>query len=145
MSTGSSMRGPLAGLLLVRIMAKELIPIIFSGAVWGPLFSKRSIELHCNNKSLVDAINKGSSRDETVMHLLRCLWFFTAIFNIKITTSHIPGVTYVATVQQTWYPETRQRISLWLTPKHLRDLHHYPPPCYSLCLLQSWIGLHHPF
>ena len=74
-------------------MAKELVLIVFSGAVWGPLFSKRSIKFHCDNRSLVDAINKGSSRDEMVMHLLRCLWFFTAIFNIKITTSHIPGVS----------------------------------------------------
>ena len=77
----------------VSIMAKELVPIVFSCAVWGPLLSKRSIEFHCDNRSLVDAIKKGSSRDDMVLHLLRCLWFFTAIFNIKITTSHIPGVS----------------------------------------------------
>ena len=77
----------------VSIMAKELVPIVFSSAVWGPLLSKRSIEFRCDNRSLVDAINKGSSKDNMVMHLLRCLWFFTAIFNIKIITSHIPGVS----------------------------------------------------
>ena len=80
----------------INIMAKELVPIVFSCAVWGPLLSKKHTEFHCDNQSLVDAINKGSSKDEMVMHLLRCLWFFTAIFNIRITATHIPGVTNTA-------------------------------------------------
>ena len=80
----------------VNIMAKELVPIVISCAMWGPLLSKKHTEFHCDNQSLVDAINKGSSKDEMVMHLLRCLWFFTAIFNIRITATHIPGVTNTA-------------------------------------------------
>lgn len=40
---------------------------------------------------LVAAINKGSLSDKTVMHLIRCLWFFTAVFNIRITATHIAG------------------------------------------------------
>jgi len=58
----------------------------------GRLISKKRIEFRCDNHSLVDAITKGSSREDMVMHLLRCLWFFTAVFNIHITASHIPGV-----------------------------------------------------
>ena len=86
-NTSFSMLGQLAGLLsiLIIIMAKELVPIVVSCAVWGPLLSKKHTEFHCDNQSLVDAINKDSSKDEMVMHLLRCLWFFTAIFNIRIT------------------------------------------------------------
>ena len=30
------------------------------------------------------------------MHLLRSLWFFTAVFDIEITVSHIPGVQNTA-------------------------------------------------
>ena len=30
------------------------------------------------------------------MHLLRCLWFFTAIFDIQIIVKHIPGVTNIS-------------------------------------------------
>ena len=38
------------------------------------------------------AINKGSAKAPIVTHLLRCLWFFCAYFNITLTASHIHGV-----------------------------------------------------
>jgi len=76
----------------VDIMVKELVPIVLSCAVWGPLVPGKSIEFKCDNKGLVDAINKGSSEEPMVMHLLRCLWFFSAFFEVRISVSHIPGV-----------------------------------------------------
>ena len=75
----------------VNIMAKELVPIIISCGVWGPLLKQRSTEFHCDNQGLVAVINKGSSKDAVVMHLLRCLWFFTTVFDIHITATHIAG------------------------------------------------------
>ena len=45
----------------------------------------------CDNLSLMTAINKGSVKAPIFMHLLRCLWFFCAYFNITLTASHIPG------------------------------------------------------
>ena len=76
----------------IGIMAKELIPILFSCVVWGTTLSRRRLEFKCDNLALVEAINKGSSKDKLVMHLLRCLWFFTAYLDISITASHLPGV-----------------------------------------------------
>ena len=73
------------------IMAKEMVPILLSCAVWRSMLSKRSIEFKCDNRSVVDAIKKGSSKDVMAMHLLRCLWFLTAISDIRIIVSHIPG------------------------------------------------------
>ena len=75
----------------INIMAKELVPIVLSCAVWGSVISKSTVEFRCDNRSLVDAISKGSSRESMVMHLLRCLWFFTAMHDTHITVSHIPG------------------------------------------------------
>ena len=72
-------------------MAIELVPIIFSCAVWGHLLMKTHLEFQCNNLSLVEGVNKGHSKHLMVMHLLRCLWFFQALFNISIHLSHIPG------------------------------------------------------
>ena len=72
-------------------MAKELVPIVLSCAVWGPSLAKMS-EFQCDNLSLVSAINKGTAKDTLVMHLLHCLWFFTALFDIDVTASHIAGV-----------------------------------------------------
>ena len=76
----------------IGIMAKELILILFSCVVWGPVLSRKQIEFKCDNRALVEAINKGSSNDSMVFHLLRSLWFFTAYFNISIRATHLPGV-----------------------------------------------------
>ena len=54
--------------------------------VWGSVISRKRVEFLCDNRSLVEAITKGSSIDKTVMHLLRCLRFF------HVTASHLSGV-----------------------------------------------------
>ena len=59
----------------INIMEKELVPIILSCAVWGPLITKKTTIFQCDNHSVVDATNKGSFKEAMVMHLLRCLWF----------------------------------------------------------------------
>ena len=74
------------------IMTKELVPVVLSCAVWAPLLAKKIVLFQCDNLSLVTAINKESAKAPIVMHLLRCLWFFCAYFNITLTASHIPGV-----------------------------------------------------
>jgi len=78
------------------IMAKELVPIVMSCALWGPLLSNKTLEFKCDNRGLIDAINKGPSKERVVMHLLRCLWFFSAFYEITIRTSHIPGALNTA-------------------------------------------------
>ena len=75
----------------VSIMAKELVPILLSCIVWGPVLAKHRALFQCDNLSLVAAICKGSSKDKVVMHLLRCLWFFIAYFDIDLSVEHIPG------------------------------------------------------
>ena len=78
------------------IMAKELVPIVSSCAIWAPLLPRKILEFKCDNQGLVNAINKGSSKEPVVMHLLRSLWFFSAFFEITIRADHIPGVLNTA-------------------------------------------------
>ena len=73
-------------------MAKELIPITLSCAVWGSRVSKCRVLFQCDNLSLVSAISKGYSRDKGVMRLLRCMWFFVAYFDLDLHVEHIAGV-----------------------------------------------------
>ena len=73
------------------IMAKELVPITFSCIVCGSQLSTQQVNFQCDNSSLLVAINKGSSKDTLVMHLLCCLWFFIAYFDITISATHLPG------------------------------------------------------
>ena len=77
----------------VNIKAKEMAPIILSCEVWGPQLSKSRVKFECDNTSVVTAIRKGSARDDTSMHLLRCLWYFVAHYDIDITNVHVAGVT----------------------------------------------------
>ena len=77
-------------------MAKELVLIVLGCAIWGPLLPRKSLEFKYDNSSLVNAINKGSSKEPMVMHLLQCLWFFSAFFEIKISASHVPGLLNTA-------------------------------------------------
>ena len=80
----------------VNIMAKELMPIIISCMVWGPHLAKRKVLFQCDNKSLVMAIQKGSTKDPITMHLLCALWFFVAFFDIDLIIELIAGVNNCA-------------------------------------------------
>ena len=76
----------------IGIMAKELVPIVLSCAVWNKTLSKHKTEFRCDNLGVVEVTKKGSSKDPMTMHLLRCLWFLTATFDLQISVSHIPGI-----------------------------------------------------
>ena len=48
-------------------MEKELVPIILSCAVWGPLLSGSKVEFKHDNSSIVDLITKGSSKKSCII------------------------------------------------------------------------------
>ena len=130
-----------AGISVVTMaMAKELVPIIFACIVWGLHLSKHHVNFKCNNANLVIAINKGSSREKFVIHLLYSLWFFVAHFNIYVTVSHLPSVINITADHLSWgnmaqavavTPTLAPHPSLIL----LLIMRLISPPC--------WIG-HHP-
>lgn len=62
-----------------NIIAKELLPIVLSTAVWGPQLRRHQVLYQCDNSSVVAAIKKGSARDVVVMQLLGSLWFLLHI------------------------------------------------------------------
>ena len=76
----------------LNIMVKELAPIILSCAVWGRHLSGNCVLFECDNSSIVSAVNKHYTREQNAMHLLRCLWFFVAHFDIDVKCRHIAGV-----------------------------------------------------
>ena len=75
-----------------HITIKELIPIVFAAAIWGDLWSGKSVLFHCDNAAVVTILSSGTSRDNLVMHLIRCLVFIAAKFNFIFSASHIPGI-----------------------------------------------------
>ena len=54
-------------------MVKEMIPVVLACTVWGPTLGHKTVKFQCDNKGVVATINKGSSKEPFVTHLLRCL------------------------------------------------------------------------
>ena len=49
------------------------------------------ITVHCDNTGAVVVVNTGYSQTPQIMHLLRCLFFIMAYFDISLSAEHIPG------------------------------------------------------
>ena len=64
------------------ITIKELLPIVLAVAMWGRLNMHQ--HLLDNNMAVGDIMATKTNRDSEIMHLLRCLHFFTALFDINL-------------------------------------------------------------
>ena len=79
------------GFAEASIAAKELLPIITATAVWGPRWLGGSVLCHCDNTAAVAAVRGGYCKDPTLAHMLRCLFYVEARFDLSLTAAHIPG------------------------------------------------------
>ena len=50
------------------------------------------VHVHSDNEAVVAVINTGYSKDPQMMHLIRCLFFILAAWDISLYACHIPGV-----------------------------------------------------
>ena len=55
-----------------------------------------TIKVRCDNAPVVVIVNTGRSKEPRAMHLMRCLFFFLAWFNVFIVAEHIAGRVNVA-------------------------------------------------
>ncbi len=63
-----------------------------SAALWGQDWTEKSVRFWSDNLAVVALINSGSSREVSLMHLMRCFAFFMAKFNFVASSAHIRGV-----------------------------------------------------
>ncbi|CAG2199550.1 unnamed protein product [Mytilus edulis] len=63
----------------------ELYPIVISAILWGHEWSTKRILFHCDNMSSVYIINKGRSKCNVIMNLVRRLTWCAAKFNFCCT------------------------------------------------------------
>lgn len=71
--------------------AKELVPVVFSAALWGRLWSGKLVCYHSDNMGVVSLLSKYSSPIPALMHLVRCLLFYAAYFKFQFVAQHVPG------------------------------------------------------
>ena len=57
----------------------------------GLIISRKTVLFQCDYSAVVAAVQKGSAKEATVSYLLWVLWFFTAVFNVKLSIKQIPG------------------------------------------------------
>ena len=74
-----------------HITVKELFPIVKALEVWGPYIANQCIEFYIDNAAVADIINSQTSKDDTLMKLLRRLVLFTLKHNILFRSVHISG------------------------------------------------------
>ena len=47
---------------------------------------------HCDNEGVVIAVKGGYCKDPTLAHMLRCLFFLEARFDVLLSAKQVPGV-----------------------------------------------------
>ena len=70
---------------------QELLPIVLACTIWGPVWHHSSVMVHCDNSAAITVVNSGYSRVPQIMHLLRCLFFIRAHFQMSLHAVHTPG------------------------------------------------------
>ena len=103
------------------ISFKELLPIVLAVMAWGNKWRGYHVCCRCDNEAVVSILASRTSRNSSLMHLLRCLFFFEAYYNIHITASHIPGHTNVLADDL-----SRNRLSSFFT--QAPHMHKLPAP-----------------
>jgi hypothetical protein len=73
-------------------MIKELVPLVVPVALWGKQWLGSTVMYRCDNKAVVTVIGSRTSRNEAVMHLLRCSFFLEANSDCHLLATHILGV-----------------------------------------------------
>jgi hypothetical protein len=64
--------------------------------LWGQHWSGNVVLIHCDNIAVVDVLNSGFAKDGMLMHLLRCVFFISAHFEVTTKAAHIPGRENIA-------------------------------------------------
>ena len=74
-----------------HISVKELTPIVIAVALWGKKWQGKSLLVQSDNTATVAMVNSRTSHDTEAMHLIRCLTFILARFQLTLSAIHIPG------------------------------------------------------
>jgi hypothetical protein len=75
-----------------NITLKELAPIVLAVEAWADEMRDHCIIFHTDNMDIVHCLNKFSSKEPTVMSLIRRLVLLCLRFNILFKAVHIPGL-----------------------------------------------------
>ena len=113
-----------------HIAAKEMVPVVIAVAVWGKQWPSRAVLVKSDNMAVVASLNSGACKDQSLMHLLRCLHFFSAHYQLKVVAAHVPGKDNEAADAL-----SRNNLSLFSSVVPQRQPHPSPIPAALLDML----------
>ena len=73
------------------ISVKELIPVAIACGLWGPDWAGRHICFHSDNMAVVSVMSTQTAKSDGLMHLLRCISFYGALYSFRVSCVHVPG------------------------------------------------------
>ncbi len=74
---------------------KEVLALLAALQKWSPYFVNKQLHVYSDNVCAVNTINKGSSKNHLVMTALREIFWFSVVYNFRITCHYYPGVRNV--------------------------------------------------
>jgi len=66
--------------------------MIIAVAVWEAKWRGHTILLRSDNMATVNILNSGTSHNSEAMHLMRCLAFIQAKWQVSVVAEHIPRI-----------------------------------------------------
>ena len=106
---------------------------------WGHTWRGYHVCCRCDNQAVTNILASRRSRNSPLMHLLRCLFFFEAYYDLYITALYLPGLanTLADDLSRNW-------LSSFFTQAPHMQRRPSPLPLLALDLhwTQEWTG--HP-
>ena len=69
----------------------EMINIMVALKIWGHIWANKKVRIHCDNLPVVEVLNSGRARDDTLATCARNIWLLSALYNITLKVTHIAG------------------------------------------------------
>ena len=69
----------------------EILNILVACTVWATHWANKRIKIWCDNLAVVEVLNSGKSRDDTLATCARNIWMLSAMYNFDILVYHISG------------------------------------------------------
>ena len=79
----------------LNIALLELYPICLAIKLWGHELSNNCIQINSDNMAVVHILNNSTSKDHTIMTLLRPFILDCMSRNIMIRSQHLPGISNI--------------------------------------------------
>ena len=81
------------GLANVHINVKEAMMVVVAAQKWGRFWADDDVIVRCDNKTATSAFNKGSTKSQSVMVLVREVFMHSMVFNFALKCFYLPGVS----------------------------------------------------